>query len=240
MQDITITFADGPLRGRKYEFEVGWVPIGRLPEPGGLELKGADTSVSRTHAELVEREGDIELHNLSPNGTKVDGKLIIDSIVVRPGARIEIGDRHPFDVEWQALDRILPTETARPQESGPLVKQGPLSSPIVRAVLGVYLAGIAGVAIWLGLAGSDSAAAADDWPALKTAYESYGAEWLDAEQRAANLERAELLVRQLRALRTQGADRGIERVCREIMRIDGEIDSPLFQYGARCLGNPLE
>lgn len=236
MQDVTITFVDGPMRGRTFEFELGRVQIGRLPEEGGLELKGSDTSVSRLHAELAERDGDVELRNLSPAGTRVDGQLIIDSLVLRPGARIEIGPRHPFDVDWVSIQQRISPDSQRTQASRAPSKPGPLSSPVVRAVLGVYLAGMVAVVVWLGL-GSGGPIAADDWPELKAAYESYTADSMTGAERDSNLARAEILLRELRANRTQGNGQQIERLCREIMRIDRRTDSPLFRYGAGCLAS---
>ena len=100
MQDVTITFTDGPLRGRSFEFEVGLVRIGRMPGDNGLELKGADTSVSRVHAELREDGGGVKLHNVSPNGTTVNDKIVLDSIGLQPGAVVRIGPRHPFTISW--------------------------------------------------------------------------------------------------------------------------------------------
>lgn len=238
MQDVTISFTDGPLRGRSYEFEVGSVEIGRLPGENGLELKGADTSVSRVHAVLVEQDGEIELQNRSPNGTTVDGKLVLDSVVLHPGARIDIGERHPFEVQWVSLREKIGAESHTTRVSKVPAKKGPLSSPVVRAVIVVYLLGIVAVAVWLGAAGQNGATAADDWPALEAAYASWESETLTEARRASNLERAELLVRELRALRTRGGNREIGRICREIMSIDKATDSPLFQYGARCLANP--
>lgn len=235
MQDVTIIFVDGPLRGRRYEFEVGSVEIGRLPDEGGLELKGADTSVSRVHALLVEEDGDIELRNRSPNGTKVDGKLVLDSVILAPGARVEIGERHPFEVQWVSLRQKIAPESATTRASRPVLKQGPLSSPIVRAVIGIYLLGIVALAVWLGTVDEGGTIAADDWPALESAYASWEGGSVTAERRGTNLERAKLLVRELRVLRTRGTSRDVELICREIMSLDKSIDSPLFQYGARCL-----
>lgn len=237
MQDVTVTFVAGPLQGHKYEFEVGRVVIGRLPGSGGLELTGADSSVSRAHAELMEQDGDVELRNLSPNGTRVDGKLIIDKVTIQSGARIEIGPNHPFEIEWASYQQHFATDLDKTLVSRPVAKQGPLSSPIVRSVIGVYLAAIAGVAIWLGLSSADETIAADDWPALEAAYVAFDAGELSDAERQSRLAQAELLIRELRALRTRGGNREIESICREIMRIDRKTESPLFQYGAQCLAS---
>ena len=234
MQDVTVTFVSGPMRERRFEFEVGRVVIGRLPGEGGLELKGADTSVSREHAVLEEADGDIELCNLSPNGTTVNGKLVLDRVKVLPGARVSIGDQHDFELVWTSFETRIDDAVAR--KAAKAAKKGPLSSPVVRVVLGVYLAGIAGVALWLGVLADADAIAADDWPGLEAAYNAYQPAALTDQERQLRMERARTLVRELRALRTQGIEQGTSSLCREMMRIDRDSRSPFYLYGARCLG----
>ncbi len=236
MQDVTITFTDGPLRGRSYEFEVGRVLIGRLPGEAGLELKGADTSVSRVHAELVERGAGIELRNVSPNGTNVDDEVILDSTEIKPGARIVIGASHPFTVTWTSFEEYSTVDDGK-QEATDLVSQGPLSSPIVRALMGIYLLGMVAVGLWLYLGSDDGALAADDWPALAAAYEDYKVGEISDELRSARASNAEALLRELRLLKMQGLERDTKRICREIMSIDKDSQSPLYQYGVRCLAS---
>lgn len=234
MQDVTIMFTSGPMRERRFEFEVGRVVIGRLPGGGGLELKGADTSVSREHAVLEEADGDIELCNLSPNGTTVDGKLVLDRIKVMPGAKVSIGDQHAFELNWTSFETRIDDVAAK--KAAKSAKKGPLSSPIVRAVLGVYLAGIIGVALWLGVFSDAEAIAGDDWPGLEAAYLAYEPAGLTDEERQLRMERARTLVRELRALRTQGIEQDSSTICREMMRIDRDSQSPFYLYGAQCLG----
>ncbi len=236
MQDVTITFTSGPMRDRKLEFEVGHVAIGRLPGAGGLELKGADTSVSRTHAELVEVDGNIELRNLSPNGTKVDGKLIIDAVRLKPGAKLVVGNAHAFEITWTSFQSEFEPISGKKDSKAEKAK-GPLSSPVVRAVIGVYLLVIIVVAIWLGVVAGGDSIAGDDWPSLETAYQAYVPSGLSAEERDLRRANAKTLVRELRALRTQGTDEGRARICRELMRIDRDAQSPLYQYGALCLAS---
>lgn len=234
MQDVTVMFTSGPMRERRFEFEVGRVVIGRLPGDGGLELKGADTSVSREHAVLEEADGDIELCNLSPNGTTVNGKLVLDRVKVLPGAKVSIGDQHAFELAWTSFETRIDDAVAR--KAAKATKKGPLSSPVVRVVLGVYLAGIVGVALWLGVFADADAIAADDWPGLESAYQAYGPADLTEEERESRLVRARTLVRELRALRTQGIEQGTGSICREMMRIDRDSQSPFYLYGAKCLG----
>lgn len=236
MQDVTITFTDGPLRDRTYEFEVGKVLIGRLPGSAGLELKGADTTVSRVHAELRERDGDIEIHNVSPNGTSVNDKLILDSVTLRPNARIRIGGNHSFTVNWTTFDDYAKADNTVQTKVVP-TSEGPLSSPIVRAVLGIYLIGMVALGVWLMIADDSGAAVPDDWPALISEYENYAMDEMPEELRASRVARAKFLVRELRAQKTQGMARDAEQICREMMSIDGDPRSPFYRYGARCLGS---
>jgi hypothetical protein len=235
MQDVTITFTDGLLRGRIFDFEVGRVAIGRLPGEGGLELKGADASVSRLHAELVEKDGGVELKNLSPNGTVVNGKLVVDSVSIGSGALIEIGERHPFKVHWTSVGETQVLSTRKlEKKTAATASSGPLSSPVVRVVLAVYLLGMVGVAVWLQLGSGGETN--DEWPALAAAYDAYEGALSSEDVKKARAARAETLVRQIRVLKIRGAQRDTAPLCRELMSIDGEVKSPLFRYGARCLG----
>lgn len=235
MQDITVRFLDGPLRGGKLQREVGDVAIGRQPPgDGDIELKGANTSVSREHARLVENDGSIVLRNLSPNGTTVNGKLVVDEVEIKSGAVIEIGDQFRFDVSWQSFGAEVREPKKKAKKAG-TAKKGPLSSPVVRAVLVVYLGGLLVLGLWFAVAG-DEGSVADDWPELLASYEAWqdpevgGDEWAEREARA------QLLVRELRALKTQGRGR-TSALCRELMSIDGDVASPLYRYGARCLAD---
>lgn len=235
MQDITIRFLEGPLRGQKLQREIGEVVIGRQPpdERKDIELKGANTSVSRSHAELGESDGNIVLRNLSPNGTTVNGKLIVDEVAIKSGAVIEIGDQFKLDVTWQSFGADVRPSTKKSKKAGP-EKKGPLSSPVVRAVLGIYLGGIVVLGLWLMMSGDDGRVA-DDWPALLASYEAWQSPEIAADTWDAREARAAVIVREMRALKTQGHSNRTGTLCRELMSIDGEISSPLYRYGARCL-----
>ena len=235
MQDVTITFTDGPLRGRTYEFEVGHIQIGRLPGNAGLELKGADTSVSRVHAELRERDGQIEVKNASPNGTMVNGKLILESVIIRPDAELKIGANHPFTVNWTTFEDYARADKTVEIKAVPAA-QGPMSSPIVRAVLGVYVLGMVVVGVWLMLSDDGGGAVADDWPTLMAAYSDFDVADMGDELRQSRTAKAESLVRELRLQEIQGYGRDAGTICRDLMSIDGDARSPVYQYGARCLG----
>lgn len=232
MKDVTVQFTAGPLSGKSIEVEVGEVVIGRQPGHGGIELVGADTSVSRSHAELVEIDGNVVVRNKSPNGTMVNDKLVLDQSTLESGAKISIGDQFEFELTWWSA-QVETIVTRKPRENEE-TKKSPLSSPVVRAVLVVYLGGILAVGIWFGVF-ADSGAVGDDWPGLLESYQAFqddrikADEWLQRQSVAANL------VRELKAMRTRGETRGQEIICRELMQIDGDPESPLYRYGAQCL-----
>ena len=165
MQSVNIVCTAGPMRGFDEEFVLGELVIGRQPEMPGLVLKGAGSSVSRRHLKLEEKDGMVAVSNLSPNGTVVNGKLIVDDIQIRTGAKIEIGDQFILELRWESFG--AETVVKKKATSAPVAKQGPLASPVVRAVLGVYLLGMVALAVWFGLADDQSTVAADEWPAVR-------------------------------------------------------------------------
>ncbi|GAB7183533.1 DUF1707 and FHA domain-containing protein [Kitasatospora sp. Ki12] len=68
----------------------GTLTIGRIPG-SGLRLHNA--SVSRSHAELRQENGDWVLYDLgSTNGTHVNGRRIAGGVRVRPGDQVRFGD----------------------------------------------------------------------------------------------------------------------------------------------------
>lgn len=236
MQDVTITFTRGTSTGNPLKFELGEVFIGTQPGPRGLLLKNANhKEVSRLHARLQDSEGVVELYNLSISGTRVDGKLVQGSIKLNPGAKIAIGANHVFLIEWESFVRVNKAETADGQERRTAAPAGPLASPIVRSVIAVYLLSMVGLMYWLSSTNTGTGVAADDWPQLRNGYEAFQPGTISPELRNQRLARAELLVRELRALKTQKNAEDIEPVCRQIMAVDSDIHSPLFQYGAGCL-----
>lgn len=234
MQDVTITFTRGPMSGNAIEFEVGELNIGRQPGHDGLELKNAETAVSRIHAVLEELDGKITLHNRSSHGTQIDGKSIFDSVELEPGAEVSIGANHDFRVEWTSFTGSNKPEDGPEPEKSPAAP-GPLASPVIRAVIVVYLLAMVGVAVWVSGARNKGGVAADDWPELQAAYEAYATETQSAKLHAERMARAEVLLREVRTLKTRGMHEAVAPVCREIMGLDKEVASPLFQYGAECL-----
>ena len=237
MQDVTLAFIGGPLQGQRIELEVAdqGVIIGRQPDRGGLELKGADSSVSRSHARLLSSGGDIVLENLSPNGTKVNEQVTLDRVTLQPGDQVTIGDRYAFSIQWKSFAAEL-ARGMETEEPGSVVSQGALASPVVRAVIAVYLLGMVGVAVWFALQDSDTGIP-DEWAALELAYQDYVAEGVSDQERAARIARADALVEEIRILRTRKVRTGVSSICREIMSLDKDVRSPFFQYGAACVGS---
>ena len=235
MQDVTITFIAGPMTGSEAEFEVGEVLIGRMPGTGGLELKHASGSVSRVHAELVENNGELSLKNHSPNGTTVEGKLTLDVVAIHPGAEIQVGDNHTFQVNWVSFNPRSHDGKKDDKSQAPQ-KPGVLASPVVRSVIGVYMLGMVALAVWEADSGSGNVIG-NDWPRLEEAYASYHPEGVSPDVLAQRVIRAQTLVGKLRVFETLGRRDDAQTICREIMSLDSDIQSPLFQYGAACLGS---
>jgi len=236
MQDIKIKFLSGPLKGHVTEVEVGDVLVGRQPGERGLELKGADTTVSRIHTQLIEQGGEIVVRNKSPNGTVINGKLTLDQATIKSGAKIGIGDQFELELEWKTFGAETIVKN-RKSASSAAVKKGPLASPVIRAVLAVYLGGIVLVGLWVGLS-PDKGVADDDWPALVAAYQDYQNEEISTDEWQARETRARELVRELRAMHTRDMEgENMERICRELMSLDGDTRSPLYLYGVRCLAD---
>ena len=234
MQDVTITFTRGPQSGTVFEFELGQLVIGREPGDPGLELENADSSISRKHAELQENNGQVELVNLSPNGTQVDGELVTDKIGLHPGAELVFSNSHTLTVNWASFVRKTngSRDTSQAEsDSG----SGPLGSPAVRAILVLYLLGMVAIAVWLSGSEEDSGVLQANWPALREQYVAYRTDAIPEDVRKQRLAHAQLLLREIRALEVRGLREDIEPLCREVMDIDSDIHSPLFRFGVECL-----
>lgn len=244
MQDLRIEFSRGPMAGETSRFDLGTVVVGREPrseEPGQslLVLRGADGAVSRNHALIYDRDGLVYLKNTGGNGTKVDGKLTFEETPLSPGSVISIGSNHEFTLDWQGagLDsRSAKAREAKKKTTTKVASTGMLASPVVRSLLVVYLLGIAAVAVWLSWRGSLGAEVPDDWPRLGAAYESYQPEGVSEAEKARRARLAEAMLVRLRVLRTNERTKDVHRLCRELMRLDSDIESPLYRYGAKCLG----
>jgi hypothetical protein len=174
---------------------------------------------------------------LGANGTVVNGKLLQDEAVLKPGDVIEIGQSHEFRVDWTLVGTEARAKTDKKRESKPVTSSGALSSPLVRTLLAVYLCGIGAVALWFSWSSETGKQIADDWPALSAAYESYDSTDVDAKEKAKRARYAEAILVRLRVLRANERDDDVRRLCRELMRLDSDIRSPLYRYGALCLGS---
>ena len=54
------------------------------------DIQFADEKVSRHHARIEQKEGGYVLHNLSPNGTRVNHAMVAEPQLLMPGDRIYI------------------------------------------------------------------------------------------------------------------------------------------------------
>ena len=239
MHDVVIRFTKGSMKGQVFQHTLGGLVIGRGPvadrDQETLVLVGASESVSRSHTLLHDRDGEVIVENLGANGTKVDGKLNTDAVAITTGAKISIGSQHEFIVSWQLIGSQGESEdTATTAET--VGKSGLLASPMVRVILAVYILGIVGIAAYLSLAVGKGGNYQDDWPELAARYEAYQPEGLGAEQKAARASRAEAILVKLRVLKTNDQHREVKQLCRELMSLDSDIKSPMYQYGAKCLG----
>lgn len=241
MQDLRIAFARGPMAGESSSHDLGALLIGREPNPEAgqqsLMLRGADSSVSRNHALIFDRDGEVVLQNSGANGTAVNGKLVLEETQLKPGDTIAIGANHEFRVDWQLVGSAARNASDRKEKSAPVTSSGPLRSPIVRTVLAVYLLGILAVALWFSWRGGAPEEITDDWPELGAAYKEYEPAGVDAKEKARRTRYAEAILVRLRVLRANERDEDVRRLCRELMRLDADIQSPLYRYGARCLGS---
>ncbi len=159
MHDLHIQFTDGPMTGEHGQYELGSLVIGRepRPEPGQLMivLRGADPAVSRNHAIVLDVDGEVVLRNLSGNGTRVEGKVVMEEAVLQPGNSITVGQNHSFTVSWQVVGQrqAAKQKLSAGDSAAEVASSGLLGSPIVRSLLAIYLLGIIGVAAWFGLRG---------------------------------------------------------------------------------------
>ncbi len=240
MRELSIEFKQGPMAGEFSRFDIGQLLIGRepRPEPGQLSLvlRGAESSVSRNHALLEFRNGEVMLVNQGGNGTLVNGKLYTGETALKPGDTIGVGESHEFSVSWELVGQGQATPLPAKTNAAAVASSGPLSSPLVRAVLVVYLGVILAVAAWFGLKGEGHDILRDDWPALSEAYAEYQPPGADAAQKQRRTQLAQAAMVRLRVLRANERHNDVKRLCRELMRLDSDIASPLYRYGARCLG----
>ena len=128
------------------------------------------------------------------------------------------------------------TSTAeQTSESMSVLNSGPLASPLVRIVLAVYLLAILGVAFWLSQDNVENAYNAQEVAIFKTQYQIWAGETYEDDMVAAKLDLIDKRMATLQVLLLQGDRRAARVICRELMAVDGLIESPLYQYATKCL-----
>lgn len=68
-------------------------PLARIGRSSDCDIRIADASVSRRHAEILRQDDRFFLHDLgSRNGTRVNGAEVRAAVELAPGDRVEVGD----------------------------------------------------------------------------------------------------------------------------------------------------
>ena len=100
MSLLELTITAGPTRGQRVRVNESPAAFGRDPgNPLVIDLP----TVSRVHGELHRAGDDWELHNLSPNGTRVNGKRVTTKPrTLQHGDRIVVGDEEVMSVALRA------------------------------------------------------------------------------------------------------------------------------------------
>ncbi len=100
MSLLELTITAGPTRGQRVRVNESPAAFGRDPgNPLVIDLP----TVSRVHGELHRAGDDWELHNLSPNGTRVNGKRVTTKPrTLAHGDRIVVGDEEVMSVALRA------------------------------------------------------------------------------------------------------------------------------------------
>ena len=110
--------------------------------------------------------------------------------------------------------------------AGPLAR-GPLANPMIRVLLVAYLAGMVALGVYLAVSDDESAAEAFDRTRAEYT-ESYKPDGVSAQVLEHRLAEAERLVRELGVL-----ERKERSVCRQLMALDSDPDSPIYRFAAR-------
>lgn len=96
----TLEILAGPDAGTTQTVEAEIAILGRA---SNAEVRFTDPSISRHHVRIERRNGIFHLRELgSSNGTRVDGRNVRGTIVLRPRCRIRLGKR--TSVEFTAVD----------------------------------------------------------------------------------------------------------------------------------------
>jgi len=238
MLTIAITFQTGPQKGITQEVNIGTLVVGREPVAEGdqqaLVLPGAGASVSRTHFEISYALGEVKLRGISANGTKAKDKSIAEECVLSPGAIVSPSDEVSLKLDWTPVVARA-TEQQKKKEPTNLAKSGPLASPVIRAVIGVYLLGIVGVAVWLG--GSSGSTGFDSGASkrLLDSYRRWGTEIYSPATLEANLESVEYEMDRLRVALATGNRKAAKQICLSLRALDEDRTSPVYAYAAKCI-----
>lgn len=237
---VTLNLQQGPMAGRKKDVEVGPPPqgklvIGRDPGAEGLMLEG-DSTVSRRHLEILQQRGDLLLNNLSSNGTAVDGEIVLGQRMLTPGVLLGLGT-HVVEVQFSA---VVTRRSASRSEGPNSATMRPRMSPLIKAVLGVYLLGLVGLGVFL--AGRGGEAMTSTYAAAR---EEYSTRYAVAHSMAqGDLERRlneadQLVVELMGHLRSERWQLA-EDTCRQLMDLDRDVHSPMYRFALRSLGELAE
>jgi len=231
LRDVEIRVVNGPMAGHTERIDLGRKVLGREPGADGLLLTG-DEHLSRRHAELSERDGEVWLQNLSRNGSVVNGKLVQSEARLRPGTEIRLGDRHRLEVRYRPVRQRPVTGD---DVSGGLLSTGPLAKPAVRIALAAYLLGMVFLAVGFSL--RDDSDVLSEFAEIHQEYEtSYRPEGVSQDALQRRAEQARMLVQQMAAKERAGLDAEARRACRSLMALDSDPSSPIYRYAARSLG----
>jgi len=242
MMNVKLQFDAGPMRGDRHDLTLGTAVFGREPQPESgdiaFKLSGATQAISRSHFKITYRLATVVLINLSANGTRVDGKVVHEEQELKPGAVIEPEQGTRFSVTWTPITRAgVEDNSAKTTEgeSSSVLSSGPLASPLIRAVLAVYLLGIVATMVWFSLSGAKDSFDSQEWHQLQVAYGQWASEHYTEQQAASRLILVEERMSRLEVLLSRN-ERGAARViCRELRALDGDINSPLYRYAVNCL-----
>jgi hypothetical protein len=92
---LKIVVDKGPSAGREFVLVDGTFVLGRDPRTD-IPLLG-DDFVSGHHARVIASADGAVLHNLSPNGTFINGRPVLE-LELTPGDRISIGSQHLLSI----------------------------------------------------------------------------------------------------------------------------------------------
>ena len=221
---LRMSFTAGPLKGKKINHDL-LVPLimGRTPDTGGLFLPG-DKSVSRKHGEFFLDKEKIAYRNLSANSsTRINGKPLEESRILRNGDRLEVG-HHALVVHLEGESHEVETGKTK------IWQRGQFANPLVRILFFLYglLMLSTFLYFWLGNSTSRS-----DWDAAKKLYETtYQIENLSREEKQFRIERADQIAQELFAYEKTQRITEAKAACEELMALDFDHDSPIFQFAA--------